>query len=115
SAGCGAAAPTADALPTPVAVMSTEAPPTPTDSPSPTPAALPTWTPIPTVAASGLFVDPSVELGAISPLIFGTNYGPWVSLRPETLPLAYDSGLTIIRYPGGEWGDANKLQTYQID
>ncbi len=108
--GCGAAIPPAAELPTPVPVLPTETPP-----PGLTLPPLPTWTPLPTVAVNGLFVDPAVDLGAISPLIFGTNYGPWVSLRPETLPLAYDSALTIIRYPGGEWGDANKLQTYQID
>jgi alpha-L-arabinofuranosidase len=38
-----------------------------------------------------------------------------VSLRPETLPLAHAAGVTILRYPGGAWGDNNKLQTYQID
>ena len=113
AAGCGAASPTPLVVPTPVPLQPTAAP--PTAEPSPTPAPLPTWTPLPTTAAGGLFVDPAVDLGAVSPLIFGTNYGPWVSLRPETLQLAYDSGLTIIRYPGGEWGDANTLQTYQID
>ncbi|MEM7128274.1 MAG: hypothetical protein AAF702_18225 [Chloroflexota bacterium] len=53
--------------------------------------------------------------GEISPYIFGTNYGPWVSLRPETLPIAEAGGFTMIRYPGGEFGDKNKLRTYQID
>lgn len=114
-AGCGVASPTPLVVPTPVALQATEAPSTATAEPSPSPAPLPTWTPLPVPAADGLFVDPTVDLGAVSPLIFGTNYGPWVSLRPETLPLAYGSGLTIIRYPGGEWGDANKLQSYQID
>lgn len=114
-AACGAPAPAAAPLPTSVAVKPTEPPSTPTAAPSPTPAPLPTWTPIPAPTADGLFVDPTADLGVVNPLIFGTNYGPWVSLRPETLPLAYDGGLTIIRYPGGEWGDANKLQSYQID
>jgi len=36
-------------------------------------------------------------------------------LRPETLPLAEAAGLTVLRYPGGEWGDQNDLKGYQID
>ena len=103
AAGCVAVSPTPAVAPTSAPALAS--PPVP----------LATWTPLPAVAVDGLFVDPAIDLGAISPLIFGTNYGPWVSLRPETLPLAYDSSLPLIRYPGGEWGDANKLQSYQID
>ena len=55
--------------------------------------------------ADTFFVDPSHDLGPISKYVYGTNYGPWVSLRPETLRDAYYGGLTIIRWPGGEWGD----------
>lgn len=64
---------------------------------------------------AGIFIDPSVELGAISPYIFGSNYGPWVSLRPETLPLAEVMGLTTLRWPGGAWGDANTVTPLQVD
>jgi hypothetical protein len=66
-------------------------------------------------AAGVLAVDAGQDLGPISPLIFGSGYGPWVSLRPETLPLAEQAGITIVRYPGGAWGDNNELQPYQID
>lgn len=64
---------------------------------------------------SGLQIDVNQPLGEISPYVFGSNYGPWVSLRPETLPLAEDAGITLLRYPGGEWGDHNELRSYQID
>jgi hypothetical protein len=111
AAGCGrSATPEAEATPTPAA-----APATPEATPSPEPTALPTWTPIPAPVDGALTVDAAQDLGPISPLIFGTNYGPWVSLRPETLPLAAAAGRPIIRYPGGEWGDKNDLQGYQID
>ena len=82
---------------------------------TPTPAPLPTLTPIPTPAPGVLSVDASQDLGSINPDLFGSGYGPWVSLRPETLPLAEQSGVSVLRYPGGEWGDANTLQSYQID
>jgi len=76
---------------------------------------LPTWTPIPTPAPGVLHVDASADLGTINPAVFGSNFGPWVALRPETLPLAETSGVTVLRFPGGAWGDQNDLQAYQID
>jgi alpha-L-arabinofuranosidase len=66
-------------------------------------------------APSGIVVDPSVDLGAVSPYIFGSNYGPWVALRPETLPLAEDMGVTILRWPGGAWGDQYTVTPLQVD
>ncbi len=121
-AACGgkatAAPPPAPALPD--APTPTPAPPTPTPlAPAfSRPAAvgpLPTFTPAPTPMPGVLFVDPDLSLGKISPYVYGANYGPWVSLRPETLPLAQDLDLTILRWPGGEWGDKNDIQPYQLD
>ena len=74
-----------------------------------------TWTPAPTPVPGVLAVDAGQELGPINPLVYGTNYGPWMPIRPETLPLAERAGLTLLRYPGGEWGDTNNLEPYQID
>lgn len=74
-----------------------------------------TRTTAPPAASAPLTVNASQDLGAISPLVYGSNYGPWVSLRPETLPLAEQSGVTILRYPGGAWGDNNDLEPYHID
>jgi len=62
-----------------------------------------------------LYVDPSVSLGSISPLIYGSNYGPWLTVSFDMLPKAYDSGITILRFPAGSWGDHNDVKTYQID
>lgn len=118
--GCSAAptaTPTALPAVTPTAVTPTAAAPThtPAPAPSPTPVLLPTWTAIPAPVADGVFVDPGVDLGAISPYIFGSNYGPWVSLRPETLPLAEEAGITHLRWPGGAFGDQNDATPRQVD
>ena len=91
----------------------------PTVTPSPTP--IPTATPLPAPTAvrtppvGGLYVDPAQDLGPISPLIYGSNHGPWIGLPVDMLPAAYDSGLTVIRFPGGAWGDRNDLKSYHID
>lgn len=89
--------------------------------PAPTATATPVPQPTPRieVIATGypgeLQVDPSHGLGPISKYVYGTNYGPWVGLRPEILDEAKASGVTIIRWPGGEWGDQNDASHFQID
>ncbi len=112
---CGIApgAPTAT-LPPATAVPAAPAP-SATAEVLPTVAPLPTWTPIPSPVPAVLYVDAATDLGPINPAVYGTNFGPWVALRPETLPLAETSGVTVLRYPGGAWGDQNDLQAYQID
>ena len=79
------------------------------------PAPLATATIVPTPYPNVLFVDPGISLGQISPLVYGTNYGPWIALSVEGLQPAYDSGVSIVRFPAGSWGDHNNVQTYQID
>lgn len=113
---CAACAPT----PTPIIVTATPtASPAPPATVAPTvtmqPAALPTWTPVPTPVPGTLFVDASTDLGPISPLVYGTNYGPWVAVPFDLKPQAVAAHLTYLRFPGGNWGDENDLQTYQVD
>jgi hypothetical protein len=79
------------------------------------PAPLGTPTTIPTPYPNALYVNPNIPLGEISPLVYGSNYGPWISLSVDGLQPAYDSGVTILRFPAGSWGDHNDIQTYQID
>ena len=79
------------------------------------PTLLPDPTLIPTAVPGMLYVDPTTSLGPISPLVYGSNYGPWLSVSLEMLPAAYDSGVTILRFPAGSWGDHNDLQKFQID
>jgi hypothetical protein len=70
---------------------------------------------VPPAAFTGLYVDLAQELGPISPAVYGTNFGPWTGLSPTGLGLAKEAGITVIRWPGGEWGDANTIQTSQLD
>lgn len=93
----------------------TSAPVSPTATIMPTQTSLPTPTLIPTPVPGTLFVDPSVSLGPISPLIYGSNYGPWLAVSFPMLQTAYDSGITILRFPGGSWGDQNNVTPLQID
>ncbi len=82
---------------------------------TPTATPLPTLTPVPTPVPDVLFVDGAQKLGPISPYIYGSSYGPWVNVRVELLPQAEASGVTYLRFPGGEWGDRNDLRDFHID
>jgi hypothetical protein len=69
----------------------------------------------PTPIPGALFVDPGYSLGEISPLVYGSNYGPWLVVSFDMLPRAYESGVTILRFPAGSWGDHNNVTKLQID
>lgn len=85
------------------------------DTPTPMPTALPTWTPVPTPVADVLYVDPTQQLGQISPLVYGTNYGPWITVPFDLLAQAESAGIRFLRFPGGNWGDENNLTERQLD
>jgi hypothetical protein len=93
---------------------STPAEPTGTPLP-PSPTPFPTATTTPTPVPGTLFVDPATGLGPISPYLYGSNYGPWVAVPFNMLDAAYNSHVTVLRWPGGEWGDANDVQPTQLD
>lgn len=101
--------------PAPPAAASVPPSPSPAPTLAPAPTVLSKPTRIPTPVPDSLYVDPSTSLGPISPLVYGSNYGPWLVVSLEMLPAAYDSGVTILRFPGGAWGDHNDVKTYQID
>lgn len=82
---------------------------------SPTAAPLPTLTPTATSPVDGLYVDGSVDAGEISPYVYGTNYGPWLFVPLQMQPFAEDAHLTVMRYPGGNWGDLNDMDEWNLD
>ncbi|NIS78700.1 MAG: hypothetical protein GTO14_00370 [Anaerolineales bacterium] len=76
---------------------------------------LPTLTLVPTPVPEVLFVDAAQNLGKISPFVYGANFGPWVGVPVDLMDEAEQAGITYLRFPGGQWGDQNDLQDYQID
>ncbi len=63
----------------------------------------------------GLSVDASQPLGAISPYIYGSNYGPWALAPVDMWPMVETSGITFLRFPAGNWGDLNDITEAQLD
>jgi hypothetical protein len=76
---------------------------------------LPTFTPAPSPMPGGLYVDAGQSLGQISPVFFGTNWGPWLGVPPTMLDVIPSMGIKIVRFPGGRWGDENTPTATQID
>jgi hypothetical protein len=70
---------------------------------------------LPEITAGTCLVAPEVIVGSVNPLVYGVNHGPWAVITDKTLPYAQAAGVTLIRFPGGEWGDDNDLQPYHVD
>ncbi len=106
--GCGE---TSTAVPTAI-------PPTiaPTERPTvvPTATVMPTATPEPTAVDGAISVRVDIDRGEISPWVYGTNNGPWNTIPGDFFDEFEAAGLTWLRFPGGNWGDTNKLRSFHI-
>jgi hypothetical protein len=76
---------------------------------------LPSSTPLPSPIPGVLYVDAAQELGPISPLVYGTNTGPWQHLTGSMMPYVEEAGFTLLRFPGGNWGDEYLLTQQRFD
>jgi hypothetical protein len=77
----------------------------------------PVLTATPTATTAGpkgvFWVDPTKDLGPISKFVLGANlYG---ALSVNNLDPAKNSGITFLRWPGGNWGDRNDIQLFAVD
>jgi len=48
-------------------------------------------------------------LASVSPLLFGQNYGPWMDTTDVYVDFYRGVGVTLLRFPAGNWGDENDL------
>lgn len=88
----------------------------PASSPFPPPSVTPPHispTPRPARPPS-LLIDATVPR-PISPLLYGTNVGPWQNITRRMRAWARDAGLRLLRFPGGNWGDEYLLAEQQLD
>jgi hypothetical protein len=72
---------------------------TPTDSPTP---------------PQGVFyVDPAKDQGAVGKYILGANLYHGIGVNNSDA--AKNSGISFLRWPGGNWGDQNDIQLFAVD
>lgn len=62
-----------------------------------------------------LSVDAGQVIGPINPHVYGANYGTWAGIAFDMRPAAVQSGITLLRFPGGEWGDRNNIRPQMIE
>ena len=94
------------------ALAPTESGPAPAPTHTPLPSPTPVFTPVP----GKLLVDATQKSGPISPLVYGSNFGPEQGSVPlSVMPQAVAAKLTYMRFPDGNWGDLNDIEQYQID
>ena len=48
-------------------------------------------------------------LAPVSPLLLGQNHGPWMNTTEGYVADYREAGVTLLRFPGGNWGDENDL------
>lgn len=63
----------------------------------------------------GIFVDATYRYHAIPSLVYGTNTGPWQTIGFEQRQIAQATGMSMIRWPGGNWGDENDVTPLMVD
>lgn len=71
--------------------------------------------PAPTAVPGALVVYGDEPLGPIPPTVYGTNYGPWISVPLGVMDAYQESGIRLLRFPGGAYGDENTIRPYQFD
>ena len=107
-AGCGGTAgnpPEAMIIPKPTSTLPAAAAALPVVDPADWPAA----------AAGTLAVDVKMRSGPISPLLFGSNTGPWSAVPFDLMDEARAARITMLRFPGGEFADRNVVLPSHID
>ena len=78
------------------------------------PEVVPTPTAVVPPSGGTLYVNPEDLTHEISEYVLGSNHGPWIAVPADMIQEANDSKVTILRFPGGEWGDRNDIKDYHI-
>lgn len=66
-------------------------------------------------AEATITVQASQVLAPVSPLLFGQNFGPWMNTTPEYVAMYKKAGVTLLRFPAGNYGDENDLYPNNLD
>src|SRR6266702_2536772 len=64
----------------------------------------------PAAPANVLWVDTTHDLGLISKFTLGANYGAFSQIGAGNIDSVKNSGITLLRWPGGHWGDQNDVR-----
>jgi aryl-phospho-beta-D-glucosidase BglC (GH1 family) len=62
-----------------------------------------------------IVVHADQTLGRGSPLLLGQNYGPWMNITEDYVADYQEAGVTLLRFPAGNWGDESNLFPNNLD
>ena len=60
-------------------------------------------------------VDATSEVGTVSPNVYGANFGPLQTVPASMFEEATASGIRLLRFPGGRWGDTHNIRANDLD
>jgi len=66
-------------------------------------------------ASADITVHADETLAQVNPLLFGQNYGPWMDTTDAYVALYQGAGVTLLRFPAGNWGDENDIYPNMAD
>lgn len=61
------------------------------------------------------YVHAQHTLGQVPPTIYGTNYGPWITVPLGVMEPFKESGIELLRFPGGQYGDENTIRQNDLE
>jgi hypothetical protein len=62
-----------------------------------------------------IVVQADQTLAPVNPLLFGQNFGPWMHTTETYVAQYQDVGVTLLRFPAGNWGDEHDLYPNNLD
>jgi len=65
--------------------------------------------------AAHIEVDAGQVLAQVNPMLFGQNLGIGANATPQYIRYYQDAGVTLLRFPGGNYGDENDLYHNNLD
>lgn len=66
-------------------------------------------------SGGGITIDTATTLGTVGRYVYGANYGPLSVVPVALFDAAKASGITFLRFPGGNYGDVNNVRPFDID
>jgi len=66
-------------------------------------------------APARIVVRADKVLAPVNPLLFGQNFGPWMNTTGRYVARYRDAGVTLLRFPAGNFGDENDVFPNNLD
>ncbi len=64
---------------------------------------------------SAITIQAGETVASVNPLLFGQNFGPWMNTTGTYIAQYQAAGVTLLRFPAGNYGDENDVLPNNLD